>query len=99
MPEVDKQLSLGSPEVRQLGKCAGGTCLGVYVEVAARQRIIDVHKSRGSDFVHPCSETQTCGHKNEWRFVGLDEHRAEWLGWTDSGDPNQAFTLTIKFLA
>jgi hypothetical protein len=94
---LDMRLHLGAPEIRNLGKCADGNCIGIYVEVPAPYHITGIRKE-GSDFVHPCNETTNCGHKEAWRYVeGSPHNKAEWLGWTNSGDRAQEFILHIEY--
>jgi hypothetical protein len=89
-------LTLGKQQVTNLKKCASGSCIGVIVEVPKGNHVTKITKS-GSDFVHPCDQTYNCGHNDVFIKVPGFPNQAQWLGWTDSGDPGQAFDLTITY--
>src|SRR6202022_5068622 len=92
MPEQEEHLTLGNARVKNLKKCASGNCIGVIVEVPEKNHVTNITKT-GSDFVHPCDKTLNCGHKKAWIPVPGFPNQAQWLGWTDSGNPALAFVL------
>jgi hypothetical protein len=92
----DLDLTLGDPQVKDLGKCASGNCLGVIVAAPTGYHVTNVTES-GSAFVHPCDKTNNCKQSKAWIPVQGFSNQAQWLGWTDSGDPTQAFVLHIEY--
>jgi hypothetical protein len=96
-----------------LGTCpGGGNCIGVFVEVPAGYHIVGIQRKLGSsNFVHSCDPHEQEGTPNcKWR-EGIDKigssayryipgerhNKAEWLGWTNSGDKSQAYTLVVLY--
>ena len=92
----EKKLTLGDPEVVTLKKCANGNCIGLMVAVPEGHHVTGITKE-GSDYVHPCDQTNNCGHSKAWIPIEGSPNKAQWLGWTDSGDPTQAFVLKIAY--
>jgi len=96
MPQhvTDFPTSLGG--ATNLGSCGGGgNCIGVFVELPPHHRIVKITKT-GSGFATPCSEAAgKCGQSSDFRHIQPHLNKAEWLGWTDSGDAGQAFTLHV----
>jgi hypothetical protein len=107
------QLHLGDSRILNLGKLREGNQIGVYVESPPGTHIVGVQRrTDSSNWVHSCDEHEINGTKCQWRDgvdkVGssayrFDPHtphnRAEWLGWTDSGDKNQVFTIVVLYEA
>jgi len=89
-------LTLGKQQVNSLKKCAGGNCIGVIVEVPKGHHVTSITKT-GSEYVHPCDKTGNCGHHDPFIPVPGQPNQAQWLEWTDSGDPTQAFDLNISY--
>jgi hypothetical protein len=99
MPTQDLRLTLGDPRVINVKKCASGNCIKVDgIETPLQTRITDITKT-GSDFVHPCDQTDNCGSKIAFIVDPDFPYRATWFGWTDSGDPSQVFVLHIEYVA
>jgi hypothetical protein len=93
----DLPLTLGdNGHIIPLGKCANGSCIAVIVGVPAGNHVTNVTYS-GSNYVHPCDQTNNCGHSHAWQPVQGVSNQAKWLGWTDSGDPSQSFVLHIEY--
>jgi hypothetical protein len=89
-------LTLGKQQVTNLKKCAAGNCIGVIVEAPKGNHVTSITMT-GSAYVHPCDKTNNCGHNDAFIPVPGYPNQAQWLGWTDSGDPTQAFDLNISY--
>jgi hypothetical protein len=104
-------LHLGDPRIKNMGKLREGNQIGVEVESPVGTHIVGIQrKTNSSNFVHSCDEHEVNGTKCQWRdevdkvgssayryLPGTPHNRAQWLGWTDSGDRAQAFTLVVLY--
>jgi hypothetical protein len=102
-------LHLGDPKIENMGKLREGNQIGVRVASPPGTHIVGVSRTTDSSpWVHSCDEHEVNGTKCEWRdgvdkvgssayqyLPGTPHNIARWLGWTDSGDKAQAFTLVI----
>jgi hypothetical protein len=99
---IERTFTLGAG-THNLGSCGNGNCIAAFVEAPPGHHITYVHwKPGSSNFVHPCgvgepNRSPNCGEAAFRWIPGTEHHKAEWLGWTDSGDASQAYTLIIRY--
>jgi hypothetical protein len=108
---VTIQMHLGDPRIQNRGTLRNGNQIGVLVETPPGTHIVGIQtKTDNSPQVYSCDEHEANGTKCAWRddedkvgssayryIPGEPHNKAEWLGWTDSGDRFQVFTLVVLY--
>jgi len=109
----ERTFHIGDPEIRNLGKLRQGNQIGIYLESPVGTHIVTIERKLGSSgWVHSCDAHEQFGTTCAWtdnidkvgssayRYIpGVPHNRAEWLGWTDTADKQQVFTLIIYYEA
>ena len=89
-----------------------GNCIGVIVHAPMHTHIVSIQRKLGSsEWVHSCDPHEQFGTANckanviagrigtsAYRYVPRQpRNTAEWLGWTPSGNPSEAYTLVVSY--
>jgi hypothetical protein len=108
---ISIQLHLGDPRIHNMGKLREGNQIGVFVDTPPGTHVVGIQRrTDSSPWVHSCDAHEVNGTTCEWKdnvdkvgssayryLPGQPHNKAEWLGWTDSGDQKQVFTLVVLY--